>query len=289
MNVQKFPVKEAGPLDAFIATVLAGARPKRVQQLLKFKAVAVNGEVVSKGKHALAVGDVVTISFEGRPVQNAKLAGGLELVYEDADLIVINKPPGLLTIATETERERTAYALLTEYVRERGREERVFIVHRLDKGTSGLLVFARSEAVKRMLQDGWGQVEKKYLAIVEGRPKEESGTIRSFLRDNKGLNVYSTNEADGVPAVTHYRIVSSSTRYSLLEITLETGRKNQIRVHLSDQGHPVLGDMKYGAHASPAGRLALHASVLSFKHPVRHDMLTFTSPLPEKLRGLMKG
>lgn len=288
MNVRRHTVSEAGVLQDVLGTVLRGARGTRIQQLLKHKAVTVNGDVVSRGTHALKAGDVVAVHFNRHRSRPHALPEGLKLIFEDADLIVVDKPPGLLTIATEHERRRTAYALLTAYAHGSG-AGRVFIVHRLDRDTSGLLVFARSEAIKRTLQDQWRTVEKKYLAVVEGTPKESAGTIRSRLRENRAMNVYETSSEEGALAVTHYRVLQSSTRYALLEIVLETGRKNQIRVHLAELGHAVVGDRKYGAHGNPVGRLALHASTLSFVHPTRGERLRFSSPLPPALKKLMEG
>ncbi len=319
--IQKYAVVLPATLESFLLATLVGARRKRISQLLKFKSVTVNGAVISRGTHALSAGDTVEIHFGGRPSGAVELAGGLRIVYEDDHLLVVDKPAGLLTIATEHERERTAYAMLTDYVRNqtrghssecgapkrRGRSEspveassaadqneasvdnrpRVFIVHRLDRDTSGLLVLARTDAVKRALQSEWKQVEKRYLAVVEGVPKEPGGTIRSRLRDNAAMRVYSTGTEEGEPAVTHYRVIRSSKTCSLLEITLETGRKNQIRVHLSDLGHPIVGDRKYGAHSSPARRLGLHAGSLTFTHPVTGERRTYMSPLPSRLQQLL--
>ncbi|NDD30017.1 MAG: RNA pseudouridine synthase, partial [Proteobacteria bacterium] len=170
---------------------------------------------------------------------------------------------------------------------QRSPEARVFVVHRLDKGTSGLLMLARSESVKRTLQDRWREVEKKYFAIVEGRPKPAADVIHTQLRENRGLEVYSTEEGDGDDAITAYRTVKTTKTYALLEVTLQTGRKNQIRVHLAERGHPVAGDRKYGGKPSPARRLALHACSLAFTHPVRGERITLTCPLPAPLEVLL--
>lgn len=287
MAVQTHNVTQEEALRAFLARALAGASGKRVEQLLKFKSVAVNGEIVTRGAHALQAGDVVTVHFDKQPAPRTVLEHSLRVVHEDADLIVVDKPPGLLSIATDHERERTAYAIVTDYVRERAQGARVFVVHRLDKGTSGLLLLARSEAVKRALQDGWRDVEKKYYAIVEGAPQPPHDVIRTHLAENKGLEVYSTDADHGAEAITAYRTVKRTRRYTLLEVTLQTGRKNQIRVHLAERGHPVAGDKKYGGHATPAGRLGLHACSLIFRHPVRGERICLVSPLPPPLNALL--
>ena len=287
MAAQTHKATQEEPLRALLARALAGATGKRIEQLLRFKSVAVNGEVVVRGAHPLQPGDVVTIHFDKRPAARAVLEQGLKIVHEDPDIIVVDKPPGLLSIATDHERERTAYAIVTEYARSRAADGRVFVVHRLDKGTSGLLMFARSEAVKRALQDGWRDVEKKYFAVVEGAPTPPADTIRTQLRENKGLEVYSTEDGDGSEAITEYRTVKRGRKHALLEVTLQTGKKNQIRVHLAERGHPVAGDKKYGAHANPAGRLGLHACSLSFTHPVRGERIRLTSALPVALAALL--
>ena len=291
MSVQRHTVDQPMTLQAFVAQVLVGAKPRRIQQLLRFRAVAVNGAIVTRAGHPLAVGDQVAIHFGPAIATKDRLPAGIRILFEDEHLLVVDKPPGLLAIATEKERERTAYALLTDHVRERTRDDeaRVFIVHRLDQGTSGLMIFARSEEVKRQLQEQWKTVEKKYLAVVEGCPRPDHGTLRSRLQENRAFRVYSTPGEEGEEAVTHYRTLRKSGRFALLEVTLETGRKNQIRVHLSDLGHPVVGDGKYGAHSNPISRLALHAAHLVFTHPVRQERLTFTSPLPPKMRALIEG
>ena len=213
----------------------------------------------------------------------------LELVYEDDFILVVNKPSGMLTISTPRKDEQTAYRILTDYVRSRSRgrrgsQPRVFIVHRLDRDTSGLLVFAKTEEVKYALQDSWNDsvLERKYIALLEGVPSEKEGTVTSWLTENPHtLQVLSSPfDNGGRKAVTHYRVRSGSDTYSLVEFELETGRKNQIRVHASVLGHPVAGDRKYGARTNPAGRLALHASTLTFRHPVTGKILSFKSPAP---------
>lgn len=285
MKIQRHTVKAPGTLEACLAEVLVGARTTRIRQLLRFHSVSVNGAEVTRGAHALQVGDVVEIDFSKEKGPPRRIPGGLRIVREDEHIIVIDKPPGLLSMASDKERERTAYALLTEHVRERRPQARVFIVHRLDQGTSGLLLFARTEAVKRALQDAWKEVDKGYLAVVEGTPVPPEGTVRSRLKESSALRVYASDE--GAEAVTHYRTLATKGGRSLLEITLETGRKNQIRVHLADLGCPVVGDRKYGARTDPAGRLALHSARLAFTHPVTGERITLESPLPPGLRALV--
>jgi RluA family pseudouridine synthase len=211
---------------------------------------------------------------------------GLTILHEDRDIIVVNKAPGLLTIATDNDRTRTAYHLLTDYVRKgtsRSRE-RIFIVHRLDRDTSGVLVFARTEEAKRKLQDNWESVEKHYLAVVHGSMPRKEGVITSYLAENSALRVYSTPDpAKGLLSKTAYRVLRESSGFSVLDITLLTGRKNQIRVHLSEQGHPVVGDRKYGPAGGPGRFLALHALSIAIHHPFTGDRVTFEAAPPPHL------
>jgi tRNA pseudouridine32 synthase/23S rRNA pseudouridine746 synthase/23S rRNA pseudouridine1911/1915/1917 synthase len=211
------------------------------------------------------------------------LPNGLVILHEDPDILVVDKPPGLLTIGTETEKSRTAYFILTDYVR-RGSarsRNRVFIVHRLDRETSGVLVFAKSEEAKRRLQSEWGETEKKYLAVVHGQCKKRAETITTYLAENKAHVVYSTSEpAKGKLSHTAYRVVKQTKDFALLEVDLLTGRKNQIRVHLAGIGHPIVGDRKYGNAKDPCGVLALHARLISCKHPFSGQRLTFAAKVP---------
>lgn len=224
------------------------------------------------------------------------LPRGLTILHEDEDILVVDKPAGLLTIATEREKSRTAYFILTDYVRKgnpRSRK-RLFIVHRLDRETSGALVFAKNEQAKFRLQNSWDETRKKYLAVVHGRVVKPSGTITTYLAENRAHLVYTTKDtAEGKPSTTAYRVLRQTDRFSLLEVDLLTGRKHQIRVHLAGIGHAVVGDDKYGrpddSRGRPSGRrsgqradrLALHARSLSFKHPVSGEQLVFEAPVPQ--------
>lgn len=216
---------------------------------------------------------------------------GLEIVYEDEFIIVVNKAAGLLTISTGDAGEVTAYSLLTDYVRRRDRRQRIFIVHRLDRDTSGLLVFAKTERVKRDLQDGWNDnvIERTYIAVTAGCPPRESGTITSWLTENpKSKMVYSCRyDNGGRKAVTHFKLIRQGNPYCLVEFDLETGRKNQIRVHAAAGGFPVAGDRKYGQGPCPAGRLCLHARSLSFRHPVTAEVLRFSTPTPKVFKKMI--
>jgi tRNA pseudouridine32 synthase/23S rRNA pseudouridine746 synthase/23S rRNA pseudouridine1911/1915/1917 synthase len=208
---------------------------------------------------------------------NKHLPKGLKILYEDKDLLVVDKPAGLLSVATATNKTRTAYCILTDYLRKgySKSRNRLFTVHRLDQWTSGVLVFAKSEEIKLRLQDNWKETEKKYLAVVHGRLPKKEGVITSYLAENKAFVVYSTNDPQkGKLARTAYKVLKETHSFSLLEVTLLTGRKNQIRVHFADKGHPVVGDRKYGKAGDNFRRLALHSKSISFKHPATGRQLT---------------
>lgn len=208
---------------------------------------------------------------------------GLEIIHEDRDIIVVNKAAGLLTMGTGRDGGRTAHAALMEYVKKGNPKsrERVFIVHRLDRDTSGAVVFARSEEAKRYLQDNWESAEKTYLAFVDGHPEPEKGEISSYLTENDARRVFATkNTRIGKLSVTRYQVIKRVKERSLLEVTLLTGRKNQIRVHLADKGWPIVGDSKYGFKIRDNKRLALHSYKLSFDHPWKKVRMEFEAPVP---------
>ncbi len=211
------------------------------------------------------------------------MAKDLPVVYEDKDILVVDKPAGLLAVATKHEKVRTVHSLLTEYVRKgcgRSRKQ-AFIVHRLDRDTSGLIIFAKSEEAMIRLKDRWKEFEKKYLAVVHGRLKKGSGVVTSYLAEDEGFMMYSTPDSSrGKLARTAYRVLKQTTRYSLVEVTLLTGRKNQIRVHMADIGNPIVGDTWYSKDGDKYPRMALHAWSISFKHPFSGKRLDFTSDIP---------
>jgi tRNA pseudouridine32 synthase/23S rRNA pseudouridine746 synthase/23S rRNA pseudouridine1911/1915/1917 synthase len=211
------------------------------------------------------------------------LPHGLRILYEDRDLLVVDKPAGLLTIGTNADKTRTAYFFLTDYVRKgySKSRNRIFIVHRLDRETSGILIFAKNVETKFRLQDQWKDTRKKYLAVVHGQCAKTSGTITTYLAENKAHVVYSTSDkAKGKLSSTAYTVPKQTKDFALLELDLLTGRKHQIRVHLADIGHAVVGDHKYGTRDRNHTRLALHASSISFKHPFTGQHLTFESEVP---------
>lgn len=212
----------------------------------------------------------------------------LNIIYEDKNIIVVDKPANMLTIATEKEREKTLFHKVIEYEKKKNKNNKIFIVHRLDKNTSGIVVFAKNQKIKQLLQNNWDNlaVKRQYVAIVEGHP-QPSGTIKSYLKENKELYVYSSNKkGDGKLAITNYRLVATKGKYSLLEIEIKTGRKNQIRVHMSDINTPIIGDKKYNAKTNPIRRLGLHANKLVLINPLTNKEMFFESDLPNSFINL---
>lgn len=215
---------------------------------------------------------------------------GLTILYEDRDIIVVDKINGLLTIGSEGERQKTAYFLLTDYVRKGNSrsKNRVFIVHRLDKDTSGILVFAKNEHAKRYLQDNWHEFSKKYVAVVHGKLPNKEGEIISYLAENTAHRVYSVKDAEkGKFAKTGYQVLKESRHFSLLEINLFTGRKNQIRVHFAEMGHAVLGDKMYGEKEKGVKRLALHSFSIRILHPFSKKEMIFETEIPLYFKTLV--
>lgn len=214
----------------------------------------------------------------------------MTILYEDKEIIVVVKPAGLLTIGTDRDKTRTAHYLLNDYVRKGDPKSRnrVYVVHRLDQDTSGVLLFAKSEAAKIFLQEHWEETDKYYLAIVNGRLTPKEGMISSRLVENAAQRVYSTPDpAQGKPAQTEYKVLQEGRNFSLLEIHLLTGRKHQIRVHLAEKGHAVAGDRKYGNGATLSQRLALHARSLSFSHPFNGRPMFFDTGMPDDFARLL--
>ncbi|KYG83369.1 RluA family pseudouridine synthase [Roseivirga echinicomitans] len=215
---------------------------------------------------------------------------GLKILHEDRDIIVVDKSEGLLTISNDKVKDKTAHFFLNNYVQKGNPKsrDRVFIVHRLDRDTSGVLVFAKNQNAKAYLQEEWSQFNKKYYAIVLGKPPEMEGEVTSYLMENSAYRMYSTKDSSkGKFAKTGYKVVKSNAHYSLLEIELFTGRKNQIRVHMSDIGCPIAGDKVYGKDPKVRGRLALHAASLTILHPYSKKEMTFETGLPNEFKAVM--
>jgi 23S rRNA pseudouridine1911/1915/1917 synthase len=277
----------SGNLLDVLQSLVPGASRRTLRQMLAQGRVSVNGSACPLASYMVHAGDVVEIGIRRN---TARLPKGMELLFEDDAIIVIRKPPDLLTVATIDEREKTAYAYLRAYLNEQRPRRRLFIVHRLDKFASGILVFAKSEKVQSILQGIFSRhdIERKYWAIVEGVVASDSDTIHSRLAEDRSKRMHSTGDKGrGKYAVTHYRVLKRFRDISALEVTLETGRKNQIRVHLAEMGHPIAGDRAYGSTRNPLKRLGLHAFHLAFNHPLTGTPMRFTTePPPEFVRYL---
>jgi 23S rRNA pseudouridine1911/1915/1917 synthase len=283
-------VEKPAELLAYLFATWPEVKRKQVRTWLKFQAVTVNDRPVTQFNHALLPGDIVSVRSDRFAVPKTVLPSGMKVFFEDATLIVIDKPENLLSVASEAESEKTAYFQLTDYVRQgRGHaRDRIWIVHRLDRETSGLMIFAKTTGAKQTLQTGWDEAEKRYEAIVEGQLAAKIGTFESDLDETNPFKVHSAAaSAETRHAITHYRVLARAPKRTLVELTLVTGRRHQIRVQLADAGCPIVGDKKYGARTDPVKRLALHACSLKFPHPVTKKGLRFTSPLPRELARLM--
>lgn len=296
---QKFISQEKKPLLEALFLFLKDTKKTKVRDYLKQGFIYVNGKAIHQFDHQLKPGDKIELRKVKFSERLPEPLFGVEILYDDEDLAVIYKPSGLLTISTEKVKQRTTFFAVNQYFHEKRLRQadnrkrvfkaskEVFIVHRLDKETSGVMVFAKNETVKFLLQENWREVRKTYLAVVEGHLKEKTGTLVSYLRENQILKVYSGPKSpDSKKAITHYRVLKSNSLYSLVEIQLETGRKHQIRVHFSDLGHPVAGDDVYKAQTDPIRRLALHAWKLEFNHPITGKPLTFEKELPYEMEKL---
>jgi 23S rRNA pseudouridine1911/1915/1917 synthase len=280
------PTADAQLLEWLLAA-LAPMNRTRVKQLLRSGRVAVNGASVTRHDHPLRPGDTVTVAREA-PAPAAP--AGIAIVHEDAHLIAIDKPPGLLTVATEREKTDTAFVLLSEHLAARN-AGRPFVVHRLDRETSGLLLFARTADLRDELQANWESVTKTYRAVVEGAPSPAEGVIENYLTEGRDLRVRANRHPgrDAKRAVSRYKTRETHSGYSLVEVELETGRKHQIRVHMAGLGCPIVGDTVYGATTNPARRLGLHAWRLAFDHPATGERVELESPLPAALARVVAG
>ena len=260
---------------------------KSIKSLLEQKQIMILNQIITRFDYPLAPGTDVII-LKKKPSPNMTLRK-MNLLYEDEHLLVIEKSAGLLSVATARENEETAFSILKSYVKKSHHRADLFIVHRLDRDTSGIMIFAKTKEIQKKLQDNWEKAVTKriYYAVVEGHVQKAEGEIVSSLKENKSLMMYSSKTpGDGQKAITRYRVLKSNTRYTLLEVSLQTGRKNQIRVHLQDIGHSIAGDKKYGAATDPIGRLGLHAGILEFFHPATGKFMHFATPVPAVLEKI---
>lgn len=288
-KLKEVALKVTGPSELlkFLIEKFPEKSRSTIKSILAHKQISVDDMVTTKFDFPLKRGQMVFLNK--KKTDEKPRFRGLRIVHEDNDLIVIDKACGLLSMASETEKQKTAYYMLSEYVKKFDLKNLIFIVHRLDRDTSGLMMFAKSKRVQEVLQKDWNEaiIERSYIAIVEGCIEKTEGTVTSWLKENKAMVMYSSQTPeDGQKAVTHYKVLKTNKLFSLLDVKLETGRKNQIRVHMKDIGFPVTGDKKYGAKLNPIGQMGLHARVLAFKHPVTGKALRFDTPIPLKFQKL---
>lgn len=288
-QIRNFIPAEETKLLEFLFASIPERKRTGVKELLKYGQVMVNGEVTTQFDRELHPGDKVSVNFS-RPFvvfYNRRV----KIVHEDDDIIVINKGYGLLSMSNDKIKDGTAYSILRDYLKAKDPRNKLFIVHRLDQHTSGLMLFAKSAEVKEKLQHNWNNMvlRRQYVCVVEGKVNPPQGEVRSLLAENSQFQVYVTDDpAVGKPALTRYSTLASGNGFTLLEVQLETGRKNQIRVHMKQLGNPISGDRKYGAKSSPINRLALHARTIRFVHPVTGELMDFSTPIPNSFRTLVK-
>ena len=285
-RTKTYVVYHESDLLTFCCEKIPNQSRHNVQRIIANHQVAVGGAPVSLFSYKLFPEDEVTISWDRIRKHERH---DLPIIYEDDDLIAINKPSGLLSTPSEREKGRTAYRLVSDYVTQEDRNQRIFVVHRLDEDTSGVLIFAKSFAVREALQNNWADIvsNRAYYAIVEGMDIPEEGVLKDYLAQDSTFQVYVVrNPAKGKLAITHYKKISSKTGYSLLDVHLETGRKNQIRVQLGNIGHYVIGDDRYGEPSNPLHRLGLHAYELDLKNPLNGKEYHFNAPMPPEFKKM---
>lgn len=282
-KTKDYLVKEPTELLPFLLQEKVKNSRNSVKSVLTRGQVWVDGKNIKQHNHPLLPGQTVSIVANKAALKEEALTG-ISILHEDEAIIVINKEAGMLSMASKNEQDLTAYRQLTTYVRKEYPKNRIFVVHRLDRDTSGVMLFAKSEAVKTKLQENWTTMVKEriYTALVEGVVRDEENTITSWLTENKAMHVFSTSyDNGGKKAVTHYKKIRSNNEFTLLEVQLETGRKNQIRVHMEEIGHPVVGDKKYGSTVNPLKRLGLHATTLAIIHPTSGELMQFKTKIPK--------
>lgn len=271
-----YKVNEESELLNFLYSNIKQSK-NTIKNLLTNKNICVNDKIVTKYNYMLKKGDIVSIKSK---------ADDIDIIYEDKDMIVVNKPTNLLTISNAKEKEKTLFHIISTYVKRSNKNNKIFVVHRLDKDTSGIVVFSKNERFKNILQDNWNDIVKlrNYVAIVEGSTKE-SGQIKTYL-DEKNTFIYVSKT--GKLAITNYKKIKGNDKYSLLDINIETGRKNQIRVHMKHINHTVVGDKKYGSNDNSLKRLALHSNKLEFINPLNKKLMKFEVDIPNSFKKLIK-
>lgn len=287
LDIKSYIVKHDSELLEYLINDLKFSR-NNAKSLLSHKVISIDGAPVTQFDFKLSKGDELIISK--KPIYRKKRAD-LPIVYEDNEIIVIDKPAGLLSVASDKEKGSTAYRMVMDYVQEKDRHNRIYVVHRIDKETSGILMFAKNDELRKLLQDNWNDLVKSrgYYAIVEGKLDKKEAHIENYLQMNALNLMYVTNDKKkGQKCITEYKVIQETNKYSLLDVHIFTGRKNQIRVTLGQLGHFILGDDKYGEPENPINRLCLHAYELELKNPKSGKIMRFCSVLPKEMKGLLK-
>ena len=285
-SIKEFKVHDECELLEFLFAKFPKLSRNAVKSILSGHYVSVNGAPVSQYNLKLSKDDVVIVSKQRISKKNRQ---DLPIIFENEELIVINKPSGLLTIPSDNEKGRTAYRMVNDYIQQKDKHSRIFVVHRLDEDTSGVLMFAKNAKIKDILQKEWNDIvlERGYYAVVEGTMPKKEDTLINFLRENSlNLMYVSNDKINGKKCVTKYKVMKSNKLYSLLDVDIETGRKNQIRVQLGHIGHHVIGDDKYGEPSDPLKRLGLHAYKLKFVHPITKKIIEFKTEMPKEFENL---
>ena len=264
----------------YLRNNIDGKSKNNIKSLLKNEVVFVNGKIVTKYNYLLCDGDVVEINKK-------KANNNINIIYEDNDIIVIDKPSKILTISNKNEKVNTLYRMVSDYLKKE--HKKVFIIHRLDFDTSGIIMFAKRQRVQKLYQDNWNDLAKirEYTAIVDGITANK-GHIESYLKQTKTLLVYSSKNKDGLFAITDYEKIGGNSKYSMLKILISTGRRNQIRCHMADIGHPILGDYRYKCKINPIDRLCLHANRLEIINPITKELMVFNSNIPKEFNSIIK-
>lgn len=289
-DIKEYPVKEPCELLEFLLKTFSSQSRNSVKSLLSSHRVSVNGAPVTQFNFKLTPKDIVIITKN--PIKK-KIRHNLPIIFENDELIVINKPSKLLSVPSDNEKGSTAFRMVNDYLQQKDKHNRAYIVHRIDEDTSGILMFAKNERIAHLLtdKDNWNRLVTKrgYYAVVEGVMENKSGTVKSYLKKNAQNMMYSSKKpGDGQLAITHYKVIKGNDKYTLLDVDIDSGRKNQIRVHMGDLGHYIIGDDKYGQPSNPIKRLGLHAYCLELRHPVSGKLLTFKAPMPKEFEEICK-
>ncbi|MBQ8192847.1 MAG: RluA family pseudouridine synthase [Bacilli bacterium] len=279
--MKEFIVNVECELYTYLRNNISNKSKNNIKSLLKNECIFVNNKVVTKYNYLLKINDVVSI--------NKKLDKNNELriIYEDNDIIVVDKPTKILSISNKDEKENTLYRKVSDYLKKDNKK--VFVIHRLDFDTSGIIMFAKNQKIQKLYQDNWNDLAiiREYTAVVEG-VTDIKGHIESYLKQTKTLLVYSSNNKDGYFAITDYERIANNKKYSLLKIHISTGRRNQIRCHMNDINHPIVGDSRYNSKTNPINRLCLHANYLKIVNPITKSVMEFRSDIPNEFYSILK-